>query len=167
MSAWNLPSASHRLRRLNWRAALYVGFAAGAFSILLQMLLAGLAGESVSMPPRRIAAMLVGETILSPGERFGAAAVAAAGMIHFAVALLYALIVCAVVHRMRMASAGATGLVLLMLFYLINFYALAPLVFPWFAGTRGMLAVIDYMVFGALVGAGYIWLRRQVPDKIS
>ncbi len=147
------------VRPVNWKAALAIGFLAGAVSILLQMLLAWLfAGESASMPPRRIAAMLVGEVVLSPRERFGAAATAAAGVIHFGIAVIYAFLAAAIVNRMRIATAAATGALVLLILYVVNFYAVAPAIFPWFAGARGTLALIDYAVFGALVGAGYIWL---------
>jgi hypothetical protein len=154
--------------RIDWRAGVYAGLIAGVVFLVLEMTMVWLfTGETPWAPPRMIAAMVLGEGVLPmPGTpaKFDFGIVMTAMIIHFVLSIIYAPIGAAIVAN-RMGYGGAIGLGALagLIIYLINFYPIAAAFFPWFAMARNWISIFAHVVFGAVVGAAYVGLRK--PTK--
>lgn len=155
------PAAAAR-RRLDWKAAAWAGVIAGAVFMMAEMLMVWLfMGQSPWGPPRMMAAMALGKDILPPPADFSFLAMAVAMMIHFPLAILYGLILGWVVHRLDTTTAVLAGAVFgLVAVYLVNFYGVAPMLFPWFAEARNWISLLAHVLFGAVLGGAYAGLRR-------
>lgn len=150
-------------RRLDWRAAVWAGIIAGAVFLGLEMLMVWLVqGQSPWAPPRMMAAMLMGKEILPPPADFSFVAVAVAMMIHFPLSVIYGLVLGWAVHRLDMTAAVLAGAAFgLVAVYLVNFYLVAPMLFPWFVEARNWVSVVAHVIFGAVLGGSYVALRRS------
>ncbi len=77
-------------------------------------------------------------------------------------AVVYGLILGAIVHRMGKGAALATGAVFgLVALYLVNFHVVAPMMFPWFTEAQNWVSVLSHVVFGVVVAAVYIGSRDR------
>lgn len=149
-------------RRLDWKAAVWAGVIAGAVFMMVEMLMVWLLqGQSPWAPPRMMAAMLIGKEILPPPADFSLVAMAVAMMIHFPLSVIYGLILGWAVHRLDMTAAVLAGAAFgLVAVYLVNFYLVAPMLFPWFVEARNWVSAVAHVIFGAVLGGFYIALRR-------
>lgn len=149
----------------DWRPGLWAGLIAGLVFLIMEMGLVWLAqGESPWAPPHMIAAMALGDDILpQPGTwaPFDATVVITAVMIHM---LLSAVLGVLGAHLLRDAGVGR-GLVLGAVYgvaiYVLNFYLIAPLAFPWFAMARNWISVFSHIMFGVVFGVAYVALRTK------
>lgn len=149
-------------RRIDWKAAAWAGVIAGAVFMMLEMLMVWMfMGQSPWAPPRMMAAMLVGKGTLPPPADFSFVAMAVAMMIHFPLSIIYGVILGWAVHRLDSAAAVLAGAVFgLVAVYLVNFYLVAPMLFPWFIEARNWISVVAHVAFGAVLGGSYAALRR-------
>ena len=152
------------LRHVDGKAGALAGLIAGVVFMMLEMAMVWLfQGESPWAPPRMIAAMVLGKDVLpQPGTpaTFDLAILMAAMVVHLALAVVYGLSGAALASRLGLAEATGLGAACGLAIYLINFYPIAATIFPWFAMARGWISAFAHIVFGALVGASYVWLRR-------
>jgi hypothetical protein len=153
-------------RRIDWRGGVYAGLVAGVVFLILEMGMVRLfMGESPWAPPRMIAAIVLGEGVLPmPPDKpatFSLGIVLTAMVIHFLLSIIYGLTGAAVVaNRMGYGAAIGLGAICGLAIYLINFYPVANAFFPWFAMARNWISIFAHIVFGAVVGAAYVGLRR-------
>lgn len=150
-------------RKLDLRAAVWAGIAAGvAFMALEMALVALMRGESPWAPPRMIAAIGMGEGVLPPPATFDPVIFAVAMAIHFALAVLLAVILGWVISRfaLGMIASIVGGTVFGLAVYYVNFYGFTAL-FPWFAMARGPIGIVAHAVFGAVAGAVYYALESK------
>ena len=66
----------------------------------------------------------------------------------------------ALVHRFSFGGAIAVGALSGLALYLINFYPIASVLFPWFAMARNWISVFAHIAFGAVLGLAYVVLRK-------
>lgn len=153
----------------HWWAGAFAGIIAGIVFMMLEMALVMIAqGESPWGPPRMMAAMVLGQDVLP--ERgtyapFSMSIIAVAMIIHMMLSIIYGLIGAWIVHRFDWAWALIIGAVYGIAIYLINFYTIAPVMFPWFEMARNAMSAFSHMMFGAVFGLVYVWLRR--PEQPS
>jgi hypothetical protein len=145
---------------INWKAAIGSGLVAGLVFLVLEMMMVALVlGESPWGPPRMIAAIVLGKGVLPPPATFDFGIVIVAMIVHFILAIVYALIFAFAAQRLTtgvaVAAGGAFGLIL----YLVNFYGFTA-VFPWFAMARNWVSVFAHTVFGLVLGWTYKRLAR-------
>lgn len=154
-------AAAHR--QVDWKAVVWAGLIAGAVFLAVEMLMVWLLqGQSPWGPPRMMAAMLMGKEILPPPADFSLPATAVAMMIHFPLSLVYAVILGWAVRRLDMTAAVLAGAAFgLVAVYLVNFYLVAPVLFPWFVEARNWLSAVAHIVFGAVLGGTYVALRDR------
>lgn len=164
--AENVLRVAHESRRhIDWKAGVCAGLTAGVAFMMLEMLLVWLIqGESPWAPPRMIAAMVFGERVLPMPDNpptFDMGIMTTAMVIHFMLSIVYGLIGTAVVAD-RMGYPGAIGLGATagLAIYLINFYPVAGALFPWFAMAHNGISIFAHVMFGVVVGASYVRLRR-------
>src|ERR1700751_1351148 len=123
--------------RLDLRAAVLAGVIAGAVFLVLGVVLMALTtGGSLLEPPRMVAAIILGRGALQSPQAFSIGIVLAAFGVHFALAIVFALVLGLIMTSFNLDSsigmASLAGGAFAVVVYLINFYGLTRF-FPWFA----------------------------------
>lgn len=140
---------------------------AGLVFLMLEMVLVWMAqGQSPFGPPHMIAAMVLGKEVLPPPDTwapFDLKIVMTAMMVHFPASIAYGLLGAWLVHRFDWAGGLMIGAALGLAIYIINFYLIAPVAFPWFEMGRNWLGGFSHVMFGAVLAGAYIALRRPRP----
>lgn len=148
----------------DWKAGAWAGVIAGVVFMMLEMGMVWLfMGESPWGPPRMIAAMVLGKDVLPPpGARapFDMTIMMVAMMVHFALSIVYGLIGAWLVHRFDWMGGFMIGAAFGLAIYIVNFYFIAPVAFPWFTMARNWVSIFAHVMFGAVVGLAYVWLRK-------
>ena len=150
-------------RKLDLRAAVWAGLAAGVVFMALEMALVALMmGESPWAPPRMIAAIGMGDGVLPPPATFDPVIFATAMGIHFALAILLAVILGGAISHfaLGMVASIVGGAVFGLAVYYVNFYGFTAL-FPWFAMARGPIGIFAHVVFGAAAAGVYHALESR------
>jgi hypothetical protein len=164
MAVFSSDARREVLSSVDWKAGVLAGLIAGVAFMVLEMGMVWLfQGESPWAPPRMIAAMVLGQGVLpQPGTpaTFDLMILMTAMVVHLVLAAVYGLIGAALASRLGYAGATGLGAVCGLAIYLINFYPIASTMFPWFAMARGWISAFAHIVFGAVAGASYVWLRR-------
>ncbi|SAK91157.1 hypothetical protein [Caballeronia ptereochthonis] len=159
---------THRMP--DWRAAVLAGVVAGAvFLVLGAFLMAIVTGQDPMVQPRMIAAIILGRGALQSPESFSLGIVLVAFVVHFALAILFTVILSLIIASFSLdsslAMASVVGIAFGLAVYLINFYGLTSL-FPWFAEARNWAAALAHMVFGVVAADLYMrWERRDVQSS--
>jgi uncharacterized membrane protein YagU involved in acid resistance len=150
--------------RVDWRSAAIAGLVAGLFYLLWVMILMPTLGDAPSpwAPARMIAAIALGPGVLPPPATFDAGIVVAALAVHFALSVLYALLIAPVITGMTRIPTIVAGAVLGITIYIINFY-LFTLVFPWFEEGRGWIGSVGHTLFGVVLALTYLAIARRSP----
>lgn len=149
--------------RLDWKAAMWAGIAAGIVFIMLEMaLIAMLQGQSPWGPPRMMAAIALGEGVLPPPATFDPAIMLAAMFVHLMLSVIYAVVLGAIFSRLtlNLPASIAAGTVFGVALYVINFYGFTAL-FPWFAMARGGIGIFGHAVFGLVLG----WVYHTIASR--
>jgi hypothetical protein len=162
-----LHIGSHRWahRAPDWAAAAVAGFVGGAALMVLELLWSSLVlGTSPWATSHKIAAILSGtDALRSTG--FSVGVVALALVIHYILGIIFGMLLCAVIARLRMDSSLGPALFVGALFglalYLFNFYGMTFFL-PWFVDMRGMATLAAHLIFGMTTATMYWKLKR--PD---
>ncbi len=146
---------------IDWKSGVWSGLIAGLVFLALELILVPLLqGGSPWGPPRMIAAIGLGKEVLPPPATFDLGIIFVAMLIHFALAIVYGLILALIIHRLSMGTAIVAGAVFGLALYVINFYGFTAL-FPWFAMARGGLSIFVHLVFGVV--AAWVYKAMQKP----
>ena len=153
----------------HWWAGAFAGIVAGLVFLMLEMALVAIVqGESPWGPPHMMAAMVLGKGVLpEPGTYapFSMMIMLVAMMVHMALSIVYGLAGGWLLHRFEWGWALVIGAVFGLAIYLFNFYVVAPVAFPWFEMARNAISAFAHIVFGAVLGLSYVWLRR--PKQLT
>ncbi len=154
----------------HWWAGAFAGIIAGIVFMMLEMALVMMQGQSPWGPPHMMAAMVLGQSVLpEPGTYapFSFMIMAVAMMIHMMLSIIYGLIGAWIMHRFDWGWALIVGAVYGIAMYIVNFYMTAPAMFPWFEMARNSTSAFSHMMFGAVFGLVYVWLRRPKQLKAA
>lgn len=156
----------HRLP--DWPAAAVAGLAAGAALMVAELIWAALVvGANPWVISHRVAAILLGHGALQSGE-FDAGVVAAALVTHYALGVVFGLVlgwIIAGFHwERRLATTLLIGLVFGAALYLVDFHVMTS-VFPWMAALRGWTTLLAHGLFGLVAALMYWKLNRQEVDR--
>jgi len=144
----------------DWRAGVWAGVIAGLGFMMLEMILVPMfMGGSPWGPPRMIAAIALGREVLPPPDTFTPGILAAAMVVHFALSIVYALILAVLIAGASRGTVIWVGAAFGLVLYLVNFY-LFTAIFPWFAMARNWISVFSHIMFGLIAGWAYAALRR-------
>jgi uncharacterized membrane protein YagU involved in acid resistance len=155
---------SYQQDKTDWRAAVWAGVIAGVVFMMAEMLMMMLfMGQSPWGPPRMIAAMFLGKNVLPPPASFDMGIMMTAMMIHFMLSIVYGLILGWIVHRLNSTSVWLIGGVFGLTIYFVNFYLIAPAVFPWFTQAQNWVSLVSHLLFGLVLGGTYAGMRRHKP----
>lgn len=149
----------------DWTAAAVAGFAAGAVLMVLDLVWSAFFDPG---GPWRISHMIapifLGAGAAPQDFHFSVLVVAIALATHYAVGIVFGLFVAWIMSHLELdglpATAMATGAVLGVLLYLLNFHVLTRLFFPWLADLRGVATLAAHVVFGAVAALLYERLKR-------
>lgn len=153
----------------DWKAGIWAGLIAGIAFVMLEMVLVWmLMGQSPWGPPHMMAAMVLGEGVLPKPDTwapFDMKIMMVAMMIHLPLAIVYGLIGAWLCRRTHAVGALLIGAAFGIAIYVLNFYLIAPVAFPWFTMARNLVSGFSHMMFGVVLGLAYVWLRngRHAP----
>ncbi|KVC80640.1 hypothetical protein [Burkholderia ubonensis] len=161
----------HYARRIPvWRAAVIGGCVAGAVFLVIQVVAAAIIGHDAWAPLRMIAAIYFGDDALAPSATVEVGILLAALGVHFALSIVFALILAVIIACFSLDSsvgmASVTGAVFGVLLYVVNYYGMTQL-FPWFADARGWMSALDHIVFGLIVSDAYMRLERPAQSSAA
>lgn len=154
-------------RRIDWKAAIWAGVIAGLVFMMVEMMLVWLVqGMSPWGPPRMMAAMVLGKGILPPPADFSITAMMVAMMVHLPLSILYGVVLGWAIHRLGMVSGLIVGAAFgLLAVYAVNFYLIAPMMFPWFIEARNWIGALSHAIFGMVLAGVYVAMRRGTSSS--
>jgi hypothetical protein len=155
---------SYEHDKTDWSAAVWAGVIAGIVFMMAEMLMVMVfMGQSPWGPPRMMAAMVMGQDVLPPPATFDMGIMMTSMMIHFPLSIIYGLMVGWIVHRMSSTSALVIGGVFGLAIYFINFYLVAPVLFPWFTEAQNWVSLVAHLIYGLVLGGTYAGMRKHKP----
>ncbi|MDP9479105.1 MAG: hypothetical protein M3R38_26065 [Actinomycetota bacterium] len=147
------------------------GILAGILFLAFEMLVAGIMGPSPFGPPRMIGATVLGQGALpmpQPPNVGLATVVPVALVVHFVLSAIYGAVFGAIASAigvlcrsrgLLVVAASVFGLVL----WLVNFYVVAPVLFPWFLMANPVVQFLAHtFFFGTALG---LLLASRVGDE--
>jgi len=149
--------------RLHIKAAILAGIGAAiivtAFEVVSWRALGFPLPDTLFRDARLAAAIVLGDRVLPPPSTFDGRVMLVATCVHFALSLVYALILGALVDRLSLRAALLAGALFGIGLYVANMYGFT-LLFPWFAITRDPITALAHVVFGVTASAAYVAARR-------
>jgi hypothetical protein len=144
-------------------AALAAGVLAGTAALALMQWLSTVAyDESPWKLPRMMGALVHGPAAL--GDEYATAPVALGFAVHYALSLLYAAALAAVLATLRREHAPAAGLAFGIVLYTVNLHGFTAL-FPWFAEMRTADTLVAHGVFGLVAACAWCELSRPRDEE--
>ena len=146
---------------IDWRAAVLAGVIAGAVFMVLEMLMVPLFLDgSPWAPPRMIAAIAMGREVLPPPATFDAGIFITAMIVHFALSIVFAIVLAWLIFRLSRTTAVLVGAAFGLAIYVVNFYGFTA-AFPWFAEARNWVSIVAHIVFGVVAAWAYVALAAR------
>ncbi|MDZ4670111.1 MAG: hypothetical protein SH821_04510 [Phototrophicales bacterium] len=136
-------------KNMTWRAVLLGGIISGIVFFALNSFFAPDITPNLLL--RYIASLVMGSDVLVDNNSM---ALIVGVIVHFALSLLFSLIVAIVVHRWGLLVGIVGGGILGLAIYGINLYTLTT-IFPWFFAINTPLLLISHIVFGMVAGGIY------------
>ena len=164
-----LGSRAWKWRAVDWTAAAVSGFAAGAVLMVLDLLWSAFFNPD---GPWRTSHMIAPIFTGTGGPRttgygFSVAVVAISLATHYALGIIFGLVMAALLVQLKLdatpARALVAGAVLGVLLYLVNFEVLVGF-FPWLVALRGADTLAAHVVFGIVAALFYRRLKRTTTE---
>lgn len=149
--------------KLNWKAAVLAGIAAGIVFMMLEMVLGAIFnGHSLWGPPRMVAAIAMGKGVLPPPAPFDFGVMMVAMIVHFILSIILGFVLGWIISNWRMSVGAAigAGIVFGLIVYFIDFYLFTG-IFPWFAMSRGGISIFSHAMFGLVLG----WIYHAIASR--
>jgi len=156
-------------RATDWTAAAVSGFAAGAVLMVLDLLWSTFFNpDGPWRTSHMIAPIFTGaDSLQTSGYGFSARVVAIALVTHYALGIVFGLVMAALLAQLKLDSSPGIALVagatLGAMLYLINFDLLVGF-FPWLVALRGTETVAAHVVFGIVAALLYCRLKRTTGE---
>ena len=153
-------------QHVRWGAAIAAGMAAGILATVVQVALWLAFTDALPAilyrDARFAAAIVMGPSALSSAGS-QAAIMLVATLVHFALSIVYGVIVSGLTARLRMPAALLAGGVFGVLLFIVNMYGFTA-VFPWFVANRDGITLAAHVAFGAIAAGAY---RVAVGRKVA
>lgn len=150
---------------IDWSATIWAGIIAGLVFMMLEMGLVWLAlGDSPWGPPHMIAAIALGKDVLPPPGTwapFDMKIMVTAMMIHLPLSIVLGMMGGILFRGVASPRAMMIGAAFGAAIYVVSFYLIAPIAFPWFVMARNWVGLISHVMFGLVLGAVYAALRER------
>ena len=145
------------------RAAVLAGVAAGVTATAAQLLLWSVFWDAMPgiffRDARLAAAIVLGSEVLPPPATLDWPVLIVAAAVHFALSIIYAIILAVLVSGFDRAISLVIGALYGLALFAINMYGFTA-VFPWFSMTRDWITLTAHPVFG-VSAAGFYKIRCQ------
>ncbi|MFP4323912.1 MAG: hypothetical protein ACLFTK_15765 [Anaerolineales bacterium] len=139
-------------KNVSWRAIPVAGLLAGTVFLLTNLLLSWLVFDiQPGLFLRYVASLALGSDVLTTS---GEGAWIAGLGVHYALSLLFALVIAIVIHRWGLWVGIIGGGVLGLAIYAINLYTMT-LLFDWFFAINSTVLAASHALFGAVAGGTY------------
>lgn len=139
-------------------AAVYAGVGAGVVATVVQVVLWAIFTDALPAiffrDSRFAAAIVLGRGVLPPPASFDGRMILIATMVHFALAIAYALMLAWFIAGLRTSASLLAGAAFGLGLYAVNMYGLTA-VFPWFASSRDWITAVTHLVFGTVLAGVY------------
>jgi hypothetical protein len=165
-----LGSLHWERRAPNWVVAAVSGFAAGAVLMVLDLAwstitdTAGLWRTSHMIAPIFLGA----DAVRSTEFNFRPEVVTIALIVHYAVGIVFGLILAAVMAPLHLDAtvrrAVVTGAVFGLILYVVNFFGMVRF-FPWLVDLRGWATIAAHVVFGIVAALLYWKFEGSASDR--
>lgn len=141
----------------------YIGrcLAGVVFMMLEMLLLMFFTDQSPWGPPRMMAAMVLGKEVLPPPATFDVGIMMVAMMVHIPLSIIYGVVIGWITHRFNNTGVLMASTLFGLFIYFINFYLIAPLVFPWFTEAQNWVSLVSHLIYGFVLGSVYVGFRRD------
>ena len=162
-------SRSWHWRAPDWTAAAVAGFGAGAVLMVLDLIWSTLFHpDGPWRTSHMIAPLFLGTgSLKTSGYGFSASVVSIALAVHYALGIVFGLVLATIMAQLRLDETPAYALVsggmLGVALYLLNFEGLVGF-FPWMADLRGVETLAAHVVFGVVAGLLYWRLKRTATE---
>ena len=149
---------------VQWRAAIAAGIAAGILATVVQIALWLALTDALPgilyRDARFAAAIVMGPGALSAADS-RVSIMLVATFVHFALSIVYGVIVSRLTARLRVFAALVAGGLFGLALFVINMYGFTAL-FPWFAASRDGITLAAHVAFGAIAAGAYrVAVRRE------
>jgi hypothetical protein len=142
-------------RAIAWGPAIWSSVIAGVVLAVIEMALAwAVKGQSPWAPLHMIGAIGLGPAALVPPDTFDVKIIGVAVLIHFALAIVYGVILAFIIQRLGTTAAVVVGGLYGLALYVINFYGFTRW-FPWFADARDWVSILSHIVQSGLMAGLY------------
>ena len=157
-----MTSSTVRMRQImDFSAAIWGGIVGGLAFLMVQIVMSTwLLSSSIWVPFRWNASIIMGPAVLPPPADFAFGPVLVGLIVHFALSILFSIIIAFCVHRGGLIMGIVGGAILGLALYAINYFTLT-LLFPWFFAIRHWLLAIGHMLFGAIAAGVYEGLEVE------
>ncbi len=145
---------------VDWGAAIWAGILSGLVFLVNCIVVPWITLGDPWIHVRLIASLVLGPDVIPRQEGLNLAILLAAVAIHFALSMIFAVVVAIVVHRSGWIISTLGGAVLGLALFGINFYTLSIL-FPWVFPLRSWMLLVAHVLFGATVGFVYELLEIE------
>jgi hypothetical protein len=147
-------------RAIEWGPAIWSSVIAGAVFAVIEVALAwAVKGQSPWTPLHMIGAIGLGPDAMTPPDTFDLKIIGVAVLIHFALAILYGVILAVIIQRLGTTTAVVVGALYGLALYFINFYGFTRW-FPWFADARDWVSILSHIVQSGLMAGLYKVMAR-------
>jgi hypothetical protein len=161
-----------------FKAGLWAGLIAGAVDLVLLMGILLGQGVPAGVTARMTAAVVLGTGVLPPPDTAGPGIIAAALGVHFGVSLVCGVIIALLIQRLERMPALAVGVGFGLAMWLVNYFAIAPVMFPWLTAMRSAPTTpFAHAIFGVAAVGAYLAIaardrragadRRQVDQPVK
>jgi hypothetical protein len=141
-----------------------MGIVAGIVFAMFEMIVAQIMGDGFFMPLRMIGAIVLGQGALEPSYPLVTAAIAGV-VVHMVLSAIYGAVFGAIASAVGVLRANRGALVgaatvFGLLLWLVNFYVIAPVLFPWFLMANPVVQFVAHTFFfgtalGLLLGGAW------------
>jgi hypothetical protein len=146
-----MRTSSMRAWSESGRSILFAGIVAGVVSTLVQIVLWLLFTDALPAillrDARLAAAMVLGRSVLEPATTFDAYILLVATAVHFALSFAFAAALSLLVGRRSISRALVVGAGFGAGLYVLDLHFMTAF-FPWFAVSRGAIALAAHVAFG-------------------
>lgn len=161
---------SRHWRAVDWGAAAVAGFAAGAVLMVLDLIWSAFFNLDGPWRTSHMIAPIFAGPASPPasGYGFSIGVVAIALAVHYAMGIIFGLVLAAVLAQLELDAtatrAGVTGAIMGMVLYLFNFELVLVRIFPWLYDMRGADTMAAHVVFGSVAALLYWRLKRTARE---
>ena len=157
-----------RVRQVvDWSSALWAGLVAGTVLLVANWILAPmLLSVNGWVVVRLYASAVLGDGVLAPPASFDVVALAAALVVHYAVAIAAAVLLAITIYRWGVVAGFVGGALFGVAMYCIGVYVIT-LALPAFMLLESPVFLLTHVVFGATAGTVYELLEVETFEPIE